>query len=86
MALIFTRPDWYGTAEHLAQLWQTNGKKQARAIVVTHSLGVERLLVDDDLRESLVTPYDDEPLLDKSETWRHTLIERGWTGQKEHSR
>ncbi len=80
MPLIFTRRDWYGTAEPLGEIWTLakNGRP-ARAAVVTNPLGVElRILIEGDLRESLVGRYDDEPLMVLADKWKGALLEKGW--------
>ena len=80
MPLIFTRRDWYGTAEPLGEIWrlEKNGRR-ARAAVVTNPLGVElRILVADDLCESLVGRYDDEPLMALADKWKAAMIAKGW--------
>lgn len=78
--LIFTRRNWYGKAEELGDVWiLVKGNRDARAQLVTNPLGVElRILIDGDLRESLVGRYDDEPLMALADKWKAALGEKGW--------
>ena len=80
MPLIFTRRNWYGTAEPLGELWTlAKDGRHACAAVLSNPLGVElRILIQDDLRESLVARYDDEPLMALADKWKAALIDKGW--------
>lgn len=80
MPRIFTRREWSGEYEELGDIWRlTKGWRHARAVVVTHPLGVElRLLIDDDLQQSQMH-RDDDTLLDQAEMWKQAMVAKGWT-------
>ena len=60
-------------------LWRlTKGSRYARAVVVTHPLGVElRLLIDQELHQSQMHRNDDA-LLDQAEIWKQAMIAKDW--------
>jgi hypothetical protein len=77
---IFTRTEWDGTLRELAELFalKKGNNRRARAVIVTHPLGLElRLTINGDLVRSQVF-RDDGALLDEGDQWKAAMTEKGW--------
>ncbi len=76
------RPDWYGSAVDLGELFiLTKSRRQARCLVRTHQFGWElRLFVgtEQELVQSQVCRTQ-EQVLSTGEKWKAAMGEKGWS-------